>query len=71
MVEKTSRHLKKRRGLSLPYDVIKMFISKIIIIIITLFKCQVYLAFRHTNREHCKLKLAQIKFNQMQVFEDR
>ena len=30
------RHLNKRRGLCLPYDVIKMFISKIIIIIIAI-----------------------------------
>ena len=37
----------------------------------TLFKCQVYLAFRHINWGHCKLKLIQIKFNQMQVFEER
>ena len=37
----------------------------------TLFECQVYLALRHTNWGHCKLKLIQIKFNQMQVFEER
>ena len=37
----------------------------------TLFKCQVYLALRHTNWGHCKLKLIQIKFNEMQVFEER
>ena len=40
----------------------------------TLFKCQVYLALRHTNNYywgHCKLKLIQIKLNQMQVFEAR
>ena len=37
----------------------------------TLFKCQVYLALRHTNWGHCKLKLIQSKFNQMQVFEER
>ena len=37
----------------------------------TLFKSQVYLALRHTNWGHCKLKLIQIKFNQMQVFEER
>ena len=43
MVGKT---LNKRRGLCLPYDVIKMFISKIITIIIILSKCQVYLALR-------------------------
>ena len=43
----------------------------IIILIITLFKCQVYLALRHTNWGHCKLKLIQIKLNQMQVFEER
>ena len=43
----------------------------IIIIIITLYKCQVYLALRHTNWGHCKLKVIQIKFNLMQVFEER
>ena len=37
----------------------------------TLFKCQVYLALRHINWGHCKLKLLQNKFNQMQVFEER
>ena len=37
----------------------------------TLFKCQVYLALRHTNWGHCKLKLIQIKLNEMQVFEER
>ena len=43
----------------------------IIIIIIILFRCQVYLALRHTNWGQCKLKLIQIKFNQMQFFEER
>jgi len=44
----------------------------IIIGIITLFKYQVfYLALRHANWGHYKLKLIQIKFNQMQVFEER
>ena len=42
----------------------------IIIILITLFKCQVYLALRHSNWD-TKLKLIQVKFNQMQVFEER
>ena len=37
----------------------------------TLFKCQGYLALRHINWGHCKLKLMQIKLNQMQVFEKR
>ena len=37
----------------------------------TLFKCQAYLALRHTNCGHCKLKLIQIKFNQMQVIDQR
>ena len=37
----------------------------------TLFKCQGYLALSHTNWGHCKLKLIQIKLNQMQVFEER
>ena len=36
----------------------------------TLFKCQGYFALRHTNWGHCKLKLIQIKLNQMQVFEE-
>ena len=35
----------------------------------TLFKCQVCL--KHTNWRYCKLKLIQIKLNQMQVFEER
>ena len=42
-----------------------------IIIIITLFKCHVYLMLRHTNWGHCQSKLIHIKFNQMQVFEER
>ena len=37
----------------------------------TLFKCQVYLALTHTNWGHCKLKLIQIKLNEVQVFEER
>lgn len=37
-----------------------------VIIIITLFKCQVYLALRHTHWGHGKLKLIQIKFNHKQ-----
>ena len=37
----------------------------------TLFKCQGYLALRHINWGHCKLKLIQIKLNQMQVFEEK
>ena len=37
----------------------------------TLLKCQGYLALSHTNWGHCKLKLIQIKLNQMQVFEER
>ena len=48
-----------------------IIIITIIIIIITSFKCQVYLALRHTNWGQCKLKLIQIKFNQIQVFEER
>ena len=36
----------------------------------TLFKCQVYLALGHNNCGHCKLKFIQIKFIQMQVFEE-
>ena len=40
-------------------------------IIMTIFKCQVYFALRYTNWGHCKLKLIQIKLNQMQVFEKR
>ena len=51
--------------------IIIIIITIIIIIIITSFKCQVYLALRHTNWGQCKLKLIQIKFNQMQVFEER
>jgi len=35
------------------------------------FNCQVYLALLHSNRQHCELKLIQIKFNQIQVFEGR
>ena len=33
----------------------------------TSFKCEVYLVLRHTNWGHCKLKLTQIKSNQMYV----
>ena len=58
MVGKILRHLNKRRGLCLPYDVIKMFISKIIIIIIILSEYQVYLALRYTNRGHCKIEIS-------------
>ena len=43
----------------------------LIIIIFTLFKCQVDLALRHTSWGHCQLKLIRVKFNQMQVFEVR
>ena len=43
----------------------------IIIIIIMIIKCQVFLALRRTNWGLCKLKLIQVKFNQMQVFEER
>ena len=40
-------------------------------IIFALSECQVYLALRHTNWGHCKLKVIQFKFHQMQVFEER
>ena len=41
-------------------------------LIITLLKHQVfYLALRHAIWGDCKLELIQIKFNQMQVFEER
>ena len=35
------------------------------------FNCQGYLALIHSYWGHCKLKLIQIKFNQIQVFEER
>ena len=43
----------------------------VVVIVISLFECQVYLALKHTNWGHCKLKLIQIKFKQMEVFEER
>ena len=34
----------------------------IIIVVIALFKCQVYLKLKHTNWGHCKLKLIECRF---------